>query len=46
MRKHASKENDRCRGHNQRESPKEYKGKSYANLHQKHLILTFELVIS
>ena len=41
MRKHASKENDRCRGHNQRESPKEYEGKSYANQPQKHLILSW-----
>ena len=41
MRKHASKENDRCRGHNQRESPNEYEGKSYANQPQKHLILSW-----
>lgn len=41
MRKHASKENDRCRGHNQRESPNECERKSYANQPQKHLILSW-----
>ena len=42
MRKHASKENDRCRGHNQRESPNENKEKVI----QARTTLDFELVIT